>query len=348
MTRRGFSALEALVSLGLSTLVIGGAAGIYAFAMQRAMGDADKAGAMSQVQSALDDISQTVSRAIHCDTGYVEGNDWPIQDALFLRCAMPEGWSDTDGQAGADAAVPSAIGQSGSVVQIAGEWVWYLFMEEGYEGDWQKRFIRVTTDSPSTAELPAIDDNPDLSLWDPEFNFVGVETWRLDSLANVLFEVQNDRNLVTTTIEARVRGAEPTDWTNQDQVVLASRSTAYSDLDPNEKGAGPNRLVNGHFSNGMSGWVAVLGGGNGLAQNYYNTPFNRIQTNWGNLPGSLSLTQEAAVVPDEIHVLSFTFGVYAAVPSTMLNRRQRLQVTIERVDTGAILDQRIFHDSTST
>lgn len=332
--------------MALSVLVISGSAALYAFSMRRASQDAGKAQVMAQAQAVLEDISRTVRQSIGCDSMTLDSSS-VFDGARVLRCAMPRTMVDTDGRAGPDSYLADSVNEGGAEVYLAGSYVFYLWLAEGYQSDPERRMVRITQASPDPASLPE-----NLQSWDPIFTFSSAsdEKFRFDRLTSLDFEVDSQNRSVLAAIEGASLGLESSasssagEENNIRSLALSRRTGWMNEIDPREQGKGPNLLVNGDFGlKAMTGWTSsgsAWGLGNTLS--YSDSSFHLIQMNWGNTVGDLLLKQSIATTPGEEHILSFSYGWMTGSP--LEDRFGQMRVTVTDVATGTVLLQRIVAD----
>lgn len=336
--------------MALSVLVISGSAALYAFSMRRASQDAGKAQVMAQAQAVLEDISRTVRQSIGCDSMTLSASG-TFAGAKVLRCAMPRTIVDTDGKAGPDSYLADTVNEGGAEVYLPGSYIFYIWLAEGWEGDPEKRMVRITQNSPDPASL-----TENLETWDPIFTFSAAndEKFRFNRLTSLEFRVDSQNRSVLVTIQGAALGFQSSvnssagEQNNIKSLALSRRVGWMNDIDPREQGRGPNLLVNGDFGlKTMTGWTtsgSAWGLGNTLS--YSDSSFNLLQMNWSNAVGDLVLKQSVATTPGEEHLLSFSYGWMTGSP--MEDRFGQLRVTVTDTASGAILLQRVVADRSGT
>lgn len=334
--------------MALSVLVISGSAALYAFAMRRAAQDAGKAQVLSQAQAVAEDISRTVRQSIGCDA-FTNTGSGTFAGALILRCALPESKVDTDSTAGPDAFVASKANEGGVEVYIPGSHVFYVWLATGWQGDPNKRMVRITQTSPDPADFTNT-----LTTWDPSFTFTSVtdEKFRFDRLSDVQFQVDSQNRSVLTTVTGTGNGlnssqtAEAGDDRNLRAATVQRRTGWINELDSRDQGRGSNLLVNGDFAKKTwAGWTQ-----GGVTSSYFlstnysvaQNSFYSVQMNQGNVAGGMVLSQDVSLTDGEEYVLSFSLGVYCAGQETSKNNL--LKVTILDVESGDPLVERIISD----
>lgn len=338
--------MELLTSLGLSVLVISGSAALYAFAMRRATQDAGKAQVISQAQTVADDVAKTVRSSLGCDAFTFTGSG-TFANARMLRCAMPEKMMDTDGVAGVDSHVASAVTEGGTEAYIPGSHIFYIWLAVGLGGDSTKRLIKVNQASPDPA---VISTTP--SSWDTIFTFTSVadQTFRFNRLTDLQFAADSQGKSVLITAQGSGVGLNSTvgqaagDERSLRRSTVQRRAGWINELDGREQGSGPNLLVNGDFGkSNFTGWTITGGGSTGLSTNYglAENSFYSIQMNWGNTPADFTMDQTLATTANEEYVLSFSYGFYGGPSSTQFGA---LLVRVVDVGTGATLLHREIHD----
>lgn len=333
--------------MGLSVLVISGSAALYAFAMRRASQDAGKAQVVSQAQTVADDIARTVRKSIGCDTFSYLGNK-SLGSPKILRCVMPEKSVDTDGIAGNDGYVASAVSEGGAEAYLSGSCIYYLWLDKGYGGNPANRLVKI---SDASADPATISMDPE--TWDKVFTFTSFEdkTFRFDRVTNLDFQVDSQGRSVLITVKGSGVGlGSSASQVSGDELSLKEsqvqrRAGWINELDGREQGTGPNLLVNGDFAKAnFDGWT-VSGNltNNTLTTNYGLAAgsFYSVQMNSGNTASNFILDQTVETDPAEEHVLSFSYGFYGSPSSTLFGW---LQVTVLDPETKTILLQREIND----
>jgi hypothetical protein len=350
--RAGFSAVEALTSLAISVLVIGGAATLYAFSLKRAVLDSARASLLAQVHTAGGDMARVISNATHCDAFAITGSSSPFNGASALRCAMPENWVDTGGSAAADSYLASRVGVRGAELSVANRWIWHIWLPAGYGGDSGKRLLRTTTTSPLESSL-----NPGSpSAWDPSFTMAGSARWRFDRITSAAWKVDSDLRTVEISLRAqsvgRQAGAPVTegDRRSSGEVTLVRTLSWSNGLDPSEIGDGPNLAAGGFFEAGtIAGWTAS-GGAYSVTRWLHggqSAPFYHLNCNGGNAPGAMVLSQSVALESGATYVLSFSSGMYSASSALSQNKTMRARITLTG-NTGVCLGQWEVSDQSSS
>lgn len=339
--------MELLTSLGLSVLVISGSAALYAFAMRRATQDAGKAQVISQAQTVADDVAKTVRSSLGCDAFTFTGSG-TFANARMLRCAMPEKMMDTDGVAGADSHVASAVTEGGTEAYIPGNHIFYIWLAAGLGGDSTKRLIKVSQASPDPAAISTTPSN-----WDTIFTFTSVadQTFRFNRLTDLQFAADSQGKSVLITAQGSGVGLNSTvgqaagDERSLRRSTVQRRAGWINELDGREQGSGPNLLVNGDFAKAAyTNWtISGSTGSNALTTNFglAENSFYSVQMNSGNTPANFTMTQTVAAAANDEYVLSFSYGFYGSASSTQFGA---LLVRVVDVGTGATLLHREIHD----
>lgn len=337
--------------MGLSVLVIGGAASLYAFAMRRAAQDAQKAAVIAQVQTIADDISQTVRQAVHCDTFTITASSAPFNGSVALRCAMPEFWTDTNADSVPDSYTASWVGGEGSEAYIPSRWTWYIFLSSGYQGGAGQRMLRTTTTSPRQEDLSP--GTP--SAWDPEFTFQGSGRWRFDRIADFVPSIDSQTRTVGFTLNAQslagtVGAPAQAGENGLASAFTLSRSVSWRNGFPGEaKGDGQSLIQNGFFANGATtGWT-LSGSAYGVVRWVYGPPTSSsflLQSNWGNLAGTLVASQSVAVQPNRLYVFGLSAGMYSSAAAHWGGRFMRMRVSLLNAQTSAVIAQYELTDRT--
>lgn len=335
--------------MALSVLVISGSAALYAFSMRRASQDAGKAQVMAQAQAVLEDISRTIRQSSGCDALTLT-NSGTFSGAKALRCAMPRTMVDTDGVAGPDSFVADQVNEGGAEVYLPGSYVFYIWLAQGWEGDPQKRMVRITQSSPDPLLF-----TDSLATWDPIFTFSSAndERFRFDRLTSLDFKVDSQNRSVLATVSGGANGfyqsgawgAPSGDENNTRSTTLARRIGWMNEMDPREQGTGPNLLVNGDFAKqAFTGWTTQDLINTTLTTNYSVAEglFYSVQMNQGNVAGAMKLSQEINLPADTDYVLSFSLGLFCSVASS--ERSNTLKVAIVDMESGDTIAERILND----
>ncbi len=315
--------------------------------MRRATQDAGKAQVISQAQTVADDVAKTVRSSLGCDAFTFTGSG-TFANARMLRCAMPEKMIDTDGVAGPDSHVASAVTEGGTEAYIPGSHIFYIWLAAGFGGDSTKRLIKVNQASPDPAAISTTPTN-----WDTIFTFTSVadQTFRFNRLTDLQFTADSQGKSVLITAQGSGIGLNSTvgqasgDERSLRRSTVQRRAGWINELDGREQGSGPNLLVNGDFAKAaFTNWtISGSTGSNGLTTNFglAENSFYSVQMNSGNTPANFTMTQTVASAANDEYVLSFSYGFYGSTSSTQFGA---LLVRVVDVGTGATLLHREVHD----
>jgi hypothetical protein len=128
MVRRGTTIIEMLLVVGLTAMVLGTLALLYAFTFGRVAHATASFAATDQARRSLDQIAKTASQAISCSV-VTSGS------VSALKCMMPASGTDTDGDGYLDEYVPSSVSRRGVAKYTPGKRIWfYLSNSDGAFG----------------------------------------------------------------------------------------------------------------------------------------------------------------------------------------------------------------------
>ncbi len=193
MKRRGFTLLEMVLALGLTSMVMVGGAQLWQLSVHRVKVERTRALLGIQANDLLESLRPDLENALYCETRTVSG-------VTSLLCCLPTLGQDINEDGSAEAFTPSGVLSEATLVHEIGSFVW-LRPASG-PGDWTgtsvlSRLAR-TRDILPTNIADALD---------PAFGGTAVPRWT--AVQSTSFTVDPLTRRVTVTLELSSRIGDP-------------------------------------------------------------------------------------------------------------------------------------------
>ena len=148
-TKRGFTLVELLVVIGVSSIVLGGLGTLYCYTMGQLGDSLAEMTSTDQATTAFRDMKASVGNAVLCETKVVNG-------IVALRCKMPSVEIDLNGDGVADSYAPASLDKKGLERYAVGKRVWYYMADStglfGTTGTILWRAVVATDSNPAAAD----------------------------------------------------------------------------------------------------------------------------------------------------------------------------------------------------